>query len=42
MLASFAILERLIPYDPTWHAIRREWAPVRTYFLLILLGGGIA
>ncbi|MEV6343055.1 sterol desaturase family protein [Actinoplanes sp. NPDC051851] len=41
-LTYFAILERIIPYDRSWHPSRREWRWYGIYFLLTLLGGGIA
>ncbi|ROO62278.1 sterol desaturase/sphingolipid hydroxylase (fatty acid hydroxylase superfamily) [Micromonospora sp. Llam0] len=41
-LAYLAILERLIPYEPTWHPSLREWRWYGIYFLLTLLGGGLA
>ncbi|GAB7046309.1 sterol desaturase family protein [Catenuloplanes indicus] len=41
-IAYFATLERLIPYEPAWHPSRREWRSYGIYFLLTLLGGGIA
>ncbi|MDG4814823.1 sterol desaturase family protein [Micromonospora sp. WMMD956] len=41
-LTYFAILERLIPYEPAWHPSLREWRWYGTYFLLTVLGGGLA
>ncbi|MEV5820571.1 sterol desaturase family protein [Micromonospora harpali] len=41
-LTYFAILERLIPYEPTWHPSLREWRWYGVYFLLTVLGGGLA
>lgn len=37
-----AALERLIPYDRGWHPSRDEWGWYGVYFLLTLLGGGLA
>ncbi|WP_431907395.1 sterol desaturase family protein [Micromonospora carbonacea] len=41
-LTYFAILERLIPYEPAWHPSLREWRWYGIYFLLTVLGGGLA
>ncbi|MFY1636501.1 sterol desaturase family protein [Solwaraspora sp. WMMB335] len=41
-LTYFAILERLIPYEPNWHPNLREWRWYGIYFLLTMLGGGLA
>jgi len=41
-LAYLAMFERLIPYEPNWHPSLREWRWYGIYFLLTLLGGGLA
>ncbi|HWG98462.1 MAG TPA: sterol desaturase family protein [Pilimelia sp.] len=41
-LGYLAVLERLIPYDRSWHPTSREWNWYGVYFLLTILGGGLA
>jgi sterol desaturase/sphingolipid hydroxylase (fatty acid hydroxylase superfamily) len=42
VLGYLAALERLIPYQRGWHPDRREWGWYGIYFLLTMLGGGLA
>ncbi|HEX3480891.1 MAG TPA: sterol desaturase family protein [Kofleriaceae bacterium] len=37
-----AVLERIIPYDRTWHPARWEWRRDGMYCALALVGGGLA
>lgn len=41
-IGYLALLERLIPYDRSWHPDRREWGWYGAYFLLTVLAGAIA
>lgn len=42
VLLYLVVLERLIPYDRSWHPSRREWRWYGAYFLLTALGGALA
>ncbi|MFD7284698.1 sterol desaturase family protein [Streptomyces sp. NPDC059863] len=42
MLCYLAGLERLIPYDRSWHPSRREWRWYAVYYVLTAVGGGLA
>ncbi|MFJ6440631.1 sterol desaturase family protein [Streptomyces sp. NPDC091649] len=41
-IAYLALLERLIPYDRTWHPGKDEWRWYGIYFLLTMAGSGLA
>ncbi|WP_311596696.1 sterol desaturase family protein [Streptomyces millisiae] len=41
-LLYLGVLERLIPYDRTWHPSRREWRWYGGYFLVTAFGGAVA
>jgi sterol desaturase/sphingolipid hydroxylase (fatty acid hydroxylase superfamily) len=41
-IAYLAALERLIPYERDWHPSPGEWGWYSVYFLLTMLGGGLA
>ncbi|MFB7495180.1 sterol desaturase family protein [Streptomyces sp. NPDC056161] len=42
VIAYLVIMERVIPYDRTWHPDRREWGWYGIYFVLTTLGSVIA
>lgn len=42
IIAYLALLERLIPYDRTWHPGKAEWRWYGIYFLLTMAGSGLA
>jgi sterol desaturase/sphingolipid hydroxylase (fatty acid hydroxylase superfamily) len=41
-IAYLAALERLIPYEHGWHPSASEWGWYGVYFLLTMVGGGLA
>ncbi|MCW2915044.1 MAG: sterol desaturase [Actinomycetia bacterium] len=41
-IAYLAMLERLIPYEREWHPSPGEWGWYGVYFLLTMVGGGLA
>jgi sterol desaturase/sphingolipid hydroxylase (fatty acid hydroxylase superfamily) len=41
-ISYLAALERVIPYEPGWHPSPGEWGWYGVYFLLTMLGGGLA
>ncbi|MFF8503170.1 sterol desaturase family protein [Streptomyces anulatus] len=41
-IAYLALLERLIPYDRKWHPGKAEWRWYGIYFLLTMVGSGLA
>ena len=41
-IAYLAALERLIPYERGWHPSSSEWGWYGVYFLLSIVGGGLA
>lgn len=41
-IAYLALLERLIPYDRNWHPRKAEWRWYGIYFLLTMVGSGLA
>ena len=42
VLGAFALLERLIPFEPEWQPKAREWGLYALYFLFTALGTAIA
>ncbi|MFJ6214783.1 sterol desaturase family protein [Streptomyces sp. NPDC092296] len=42
VIAYLALLERIIPYERGWHPSRGEWGWYGLYFLLTMVGGGLA
>ncbi|MFD7864177.1 sterol desaturase family protein [Streptomyces sp. NPDC059783] len=42
VIAYLVVLERLIPYEPTWHPGKQEWRLYGLYFLLTMAGSGLA
>ncbi|MFD5753146.1 sterol desaturase family protein [Streptomyces sp. NPDC127033] len=42
LLCYLAALERLIPYERSWHPSRREWRWYGVYFVLTTVGGTLA
>ncbi|WP_405638175.1 sterol desaturase family protein [Streptomyces sp. NBC_01178] len=42
VISYLALLERLIPYDRTWHPDTKEWRWYGIWFLLTMAGSGLA
>ncbi|MER8002875.1 sterol desaturase family protein [Streptomyces sp. NPDC095613] len=42
VIGYLAALERLIPYQRSWHPTRREWVSYGVYYTLTAVGGGVA
>ncbi|MFJ2022274.1 sterol desaturase family protein [Streptomyces sp. NPDC087897] len=42
VISYLALLERLIPHDPTWHPDAGEWRWYGIWFLLTMAGSGLA
>ncbi|MFJ4923688.1 sterol desaturase family protein [Streptomyces sp. NPDC088725] len=41
-IGYLAVLERVIPYERTWHPSRTEWGWYAVYFVLSMIGGALA
>lgn len=42
VIGFLAVLERLIPYEPEWQPRPAEWGWYGVYFVLTMIGGGLA